>query len=168
MFWKCCDKTFEKHSGMRRRMNLFCVLGQGETLRRIAPWKEDAGEDTKGIYNCVPISEVFHDSTKEITGAFDRASISTKTKAKTRGDTTNRRRQTGLKSLQPAKTVSKLCSTSTKLLLLCSKHYSTLTMTANFLSRFGGWKSSQHLPSSASQLKSYMDHPDNSLQRDLS
>jgi hypothetical protein len=39
-FWNCCDKMFERHTGMRRRMNFFRVLRHGETMRRTAPWAE--------------------------------------------------------------------------------------------------------------------------------
>lgn len=61
-------------------------------MRRTAPWhtpseRKDMAR-TADPYEYHPLSEVFHDATKQITGNFDRMAISSKAKEKTRGSAT--------------------------------------------------------------------------------
>lgn len=96
-FWAMVDAEFERRSDGHAQEALQRLLDQGGKMKRTKPWSDRhekwANEvQTKPapsdlLYQSQPLSQIFHDSTKEITGNFNKSSVSVKTKEKTRGET---------------------------------------------------------------------------------
>jgi hypothetical protein len=91
-FWKFVDNECRKYTGAAQQKNIQRVLKEGGKLRRTGPWVEKSGSDgedaPKDAYDFIPLSEVYHEPTKDITGNFDRLTNTSKSKNKTRGSGT--------------------------------------------------------------------------------
>jgi len=99
-FWSSVDATLEGLADGHAQEALQRLLDEGGDMRRTKPWSEHHREwsekfqaktpaslPSEDLYDHQPLSQTFHDSSKEITGSFDKSSILTKTKEKTRGAT---------------------------------------------------------------------------------
>ncbi|KAI8943245.1 hypothetical protein NX059_001267 [Plenodomus lindquistii] len=89
-FWAVVDQHYKTKSSSKSQHELFAhLLNSDRGIQRTAPWVEpektkSSPEKVKYVYQ--PLSSIFHDPTKQITGTFDRTSIDdASTKLKTRG-----------------------------------------------------------------------------------
>lgn len=96
-FWKNVDKGFKKYTGTAQHESIKSILFSAGTIKRTAKYiGASPSSPQSGISNPIfeyfPLSEEYHDPSKDITGTFDRFSISDKGKgkAKTRGTPDNR------------------------------------------------------------------------------
>jgi len=88
-FWRHTDNALRKVSGYAQHEVIRRIFDEGGPMRRTLTWKDDTHSQmtkTRIEYEYVPLSEAFHDASKEITGSFDRAMITSKSKEKTRGE----------------------------------------------------------------------------------
>ncbi|KAI4676816.1 uncharacterized protein J4E84_009411 [Alternaria hordeiaustralica] len=89
-FWRCVDRSFRKLTGYSQHATIRRLFDEGGPMQRTAPWYDPEGHDAspKSIiaYEYQPISEIFHDPTKEITGNFDRLAVAGKIKSKTHSE----------------------------------------------------------------------------------
>ncbi|CAE7030436.1 hypothetical protein HRS9139_04931 [Pyrenophora teres f. teres] len=91
LFWKAVDQHYKSRAIGKSQQDLVShLLSSDRAIQRTPEWIEP--EKTKlrreeGEYEYQPFSTVFHDPTRQVTGTFNRASLSSKApKAKTRGD----------------------------------------------------------------------------------
>lgn len=89
-FWVAVDRHYKSRtSGTSQHDMVAHLLSSDRAIQRTPPWiepikNEKAVERQEYVYQ--PFSTIYHDRTKQITGSFDRVSISEKpTKPKTRG-----------------------------------------------------------------------------------
>jgi hypothetical protein len=91
-FWRYVDKSFRKRTGYSQHDTMRRLLDEGGPMRRTPRWHDPDNLGSMPIspivYEYQPISEVFHDSTKEITGNFNRLAFADKVKKKTHGEMT--------------------------------------------------------------------------------
>ncbi|PSN64457.1 hypothetical protein BS50DRAFT_678560 [Corynespora cassiicola Philippines] len=89
-FWNhidtCLSKNLAEHPYMPQHEVMRDFLQNGGEMRRTPPWVEPTrGVTTKSPFLHEPYSKIFHDTSKDITGSFDKMSVQEKNKKKTRG-----------------------------------------------------------------------------------
>ncbi|KAF2795446.1 hypothetical protein K505DRAFT_406918 [Melanomma pulvis-pyrius CBS 109.77] len=90
-FWSVVDEQFETIPNVPQHDFIQTLLTGGRVMQRTPPWVDVPTEAARGPpspqadYIYEPLSQTLHESSKQITGAFDKLSISTKEKPKTRG-----------------------------------------------------------------------------------
>jgi hypothetical protein len=106
-FWRFVDNEGRKYTGSKQHKHIQRILSEGK-LHRTAPWAEKSGSDEtivpKHDVSYIPLSEIDHDPAKDITGNFDRLTITSKPKSKTRGSC---EAATGADPPAPAESTSK-------------------------------------------------------------
>ena len=89
-FWRSVDRSFRKLTGYSQHATIRRLFDEGGPMQRTAPWCDPEGHDASPksliAYEYQPISEIFHDPTKEITGNFDRFAVAGKIKSKTHSE----------------------------------------------------------------------------------
>lgn len=90
VFWATVDNHYKKNANSKSQHDLVAhLLDSDRAIQRTAPWVEPEktkmpSEKVEYVYQ--PFSPTFHDPTKQITGAFNRASLlDASSKVKTRG-----------------------------------------------------------------------------------
>jgi hypothetical protein len=89
-FWKAVDCLYKaRPSGKSAHDKVASLLSEDRSIQRTPPWTEvEKGnkDDDEMEYMYKPLSSIFHDPSKQITGAFSHTSLSNKPlKPKTRG-----------------------------------------------------------------------------------
>jgi len=99
-FWRSIDNSFRKLTGYSQHATIRRLFDEGGPMRRTAPWHDPEDNDelqTSPItFQYQPMSEIFHDRKKEITGKFDRFAVAGKTKAKKHGPMIVRAKDVGV------------------------------------------------------------------------
>ena len=91
IFWSQVDHSLRRLSGEYEEGTLQRLLEEGGEMRRTKPWsegrqlKKSQATLSKDFYISQPVSQIFHDTSSDVTGKFDKFSISEKAKEKTRG-----------------------------------------------------------------------------------
>ncbi|KAF2821820.1 hypothetical protein CC86DRAFT_386190 [Ophiobolus disseminans] len=85
-------------------------MDEGGPMQRTAPWRDASqpkplSPNAEYVYH--PLSEVFHDPSKAVTGNFDRLSLTNKVKEKTRGNASHISTPTTAQSLGKSRRVDK-------------------------------------------------------------
>jgi hypothetical protein len=89
-FWKAVDLFYKAKTGGKSQHDMVAhLLSQERSIQRTPPWTEptkDKKPTPQPEYVWQPFSSVYHDPTKQVTGSFDRTSLSDKlSKTKTKG-----------------------------------------------------------------------------------
>ncbi|KAI4627929.1 hypothetical protein J4E80_002064 [Alternaria sp. BMP 0032] len=90
-FWRSFDTDFRNRSGGEDQETLRRLLEERGAMRRTKAWVNDRPEKETGhlsaedVFEPQPVSQIFHDPSKEITGNLDKFAIAKKAKDKTRG-----------------------------------------------------------------------------------
>lgn len=88
-FWQHVDNFLEKRTGILQYDAVRQCTAEGHQMRRTPPWQDTVNkasqrsENSEHIYR--PFSETSHDTTMQITGAFDKLRVEEKNKVKTKG-----------------------------------------------------------------------------------
>ncbi len=83
-FWQLANEKFRRYTGTTPIALVEHLIGD-RPLQRTSPWVEPSKLDLKSSLESEAFSVHFHDATKQITGSFDKLSVSSKAKTKTRG-----------------------------------------------------------------------------------
>lgn len=110
-YWTYVDNALRKKTVYAQHETIRRIYEEGGPMRRTAPWHTPSEPKDKASiedrYEYHPLSEVFHDATKQVTGNFDRMAISSRTKEKTRGCATQSDELDTTEDQQSAKAVEK-------------------------------------------------------------
>jgi hypothetical protein len=90
-FWNGFDTDFRNLSGGEDQETLRRLLDERGAMRRTKAWVDDRPQKRVGhlsaedVFEPQPVSQIFHDPSKEITGNLDKFAITKRAKDKTRG-----------------------------------------------------------------------------------
>ncbi|KAI4961241.1 hypothetical protein J4E86_000268 [Alternaria arbusti] len=90
-FWRSFDTDFRNRSGGEDQETFRRLLEERGAMRRTKAWVNNRPEKETGhlsaedVFEPQPVSQIFHDPSKEITGNLDKFAIAKKAKDKTRG-----------------------------------------------------------------------------------